>query len=111
VDGTSFAKLLKDPAAKHEREPLFWHYPHWGNQGGIPYSAVRDGDWKLIRFHWKKGEELYNLAKDPGEQTNLADKEPEKRKEMAAILDAKLKDTDALMPIANPNAAKDFNKW
>lgn len=111
VDGTSFAKLLKDPAAKHEREPLFWHYPHWGNQGGIPYSAVRDGDWKLIRFHWKKGEELYNLAKDPGEQTNLADKEPEKRKEMAAILDTKLKDTDALMPIANPNAAKDFNKW
>ena len=111
LDGTSFAKILKDPKAKHEREPLFWHYPHWGNQGGIPYSAVRDGDWKLIRFHWKKGTELYNLAKDPGELTNVADKETEKVKALNAILDAKLKDTGAIMPIVNPNAAPDFNKW
>ncbi|MDX1679836.1 MAG: sulfatase [Akkermansiaceae bacterium] len=111
VDGTSFAKLLQDPKAKHEREPLFWHYPHWGNQGGIPYSAVRAGDWKLIRFHWRKGEELYNLAKDPGEETNLAEKEPAKLKELSAILDAKLIETKALMPIANPDAKKPFNKW
>lgn len=111
VDGTSFAKLLKDPQADFKREPLFWHYPHWGNQGGIPFSAVRDGDWKLIRFHWKKGEELYNLATDPGEQTNLAAQEPEKLKALGAILDAKLKDTDALMPIPNPKAKKDFDKW
>jgi arylsulfatase A-like enzyme len=110
LDGTSFAKVFNALGVEHNREPLFWHYPHWGNQGGIPYSALRDGDWKLIRFHWKKGEELYNLAKDPGEQTNLADKEPAKLKELAAILDAKLKDTDAIMPIVNPNAAKDFEK-
>ena len=111
IDGTSFAKILKDPKAKHEREPLFWHYPHWGNQGGIPYSAVREGDWKLIRFHWKKGTELYNLAKDPGELTNIADKETEKVRALNAILDAKLKDTDAIMPIVNPNAEPGFNKW
>ncbi len=111
VDGTSFAKLLADPSAKHEREPLFWHYPHWGNQGGIPYSAVRDGDWKLIRYYFKKGTELFNLAEDPGEQNNLADKQPEKVKELNAVLDAKLKETDALMPIENPNAKKPFDKW
>lgn len=111
IDGTSFAPLLKDPKAAHTREPLFWHYPHWGNQGGIPYSAVRDGDWKLIRFHWKKGTELYNLAKDPGERNNLAAKQPAKLQALNAILDAKLRDTDAIMPIANPQAAPDFNKW
>lgn len=111
IDGTSFAKLLGNPGAGHQREPLFWHYPHWGNQGGIPFSAVRDGDWKLIRFHFKKGEELYNLAADPGELNNLAGKEPEIRRKLAAILDAKLEDTKALMPIVNPDAAKNFDKW
>ena len=77
-DGTSFLNLLKDPSAKHERAPLFWHYPHWGNQGGIPSSAVRDGDWKLIEFYWKKGFELFDLSKDPGEHRDLAEELPEK---------------------------------
>lgn len=111
VDGTSFVNLLKDPSAKHEREPLFWHYPHWGNQGGIPYSAVRDGDWKLIRYYFKKDVELFNLAKDPGEQTNLAEQEPEKAAELSKVLDAKLAETKALLPIPNPAANLPFEKW
>jgi len=111
VDGTSFAKLVEDPEAKHNREPLFWHYPHWGNQGGIPNSAIRDGDWKLIRYYYKKEPELFNLAKDRGEQTNLAEKEPKKFAELNAKLDAMLKETDALLPVKNPNPKKDFNKW
>lgn len=111
VDGKSFARLLSDPDAKHDRAPLFWHYPHWGNQGGIPFSAVRDGDWKLIRFHWKKGTELYNLAEDPGEKHNLADKETAKAAELGKQLDAFLKDTKALMPDTNPKAKKPFHKW
>jgi len=111
-DGTSFAQLLADPKAKHERAPLFWHYPHWGNQGGSPFSAIRDGDWKLIRFYLKDAEELYNLAEDPGERNNLADKEPAKARELAAKLDQMLKDTDAIMPIRNPAAdGKPFEKW
>jgi len=110
-DGTSFMDLLKDPTAKHTRAPLFWHYPHWGNQGGIPSSAVRDGDWKLIRFYWKKGTELYNLAADPGELHDLAAGNPAKVAELNTKLDAFLKDTDALLPIPNPKAAKNFEKW
>ncbi|WP_193211947.1 sulfatase [Luteolibacter marinus] len=110
-DGTSFADLLQDPAAKHERAPLFWHYPHWGNQGGIPFSAVRDGDWKLIRFYWKKGTELYNLAKDPGEQHDLAKEEPEQVARLAKELDGFLKETGALLPEPNPKAAASFGKW
>lgn len=110
-DGTSFLGLLKNPSARHERAPLVWHYPHWGNQGGIPSSAIRDGDWKLIEFYWKKGIELYNLAKDPGEQHNLATKNPAKVAELKALLDASLRDTDALMPIPNPKAGTPFTKW
>ncbi len=112
VDGTSFAKLLQEPSAKHERAPLFWHYPHWGNQGGIPNSAIRDGDWKLIRYYYKKEPELFNLANDPGEATNLAASEKEKFADLSAKLDAMLKETKALLPIPNPNPAdKPFDKW
>jgi arylsulfatase A-like enzyme len=110
-DGTSFLDLLKDPAAKHERAPLFWHYPHWGNQGGIPSAAVRDGDWKLIEFYWKKGLELYDLSKDPAEQHNLAAKHPDKTAALKAKLDTFRKDTTALMPIPNPDSPKSFSKW
>lgn len=110
-DGTSFLDLLKDPAAKHERAPLFWHYPHWGNQGGIPSAAVRDGGWKLIEFYWKKGFELYDLTKDPGEHHNLAAENPDKVKELKTKLDAFRKDTGAFMPIPNPDAKTPFETW
>lgn len=110
-DGVSFLDLLKEPATKHERAPLFWHYPHWGNQGGIPSSAIRDGDWKLIVFYFQKEPELYNLAEDPGELHNLAGKNPEKLAELKTKLDSFLKETDALKPIPNPNAKKPFTKW
>ena len=52
--------------------PLFWHYPHYGNQGGAPGGAVRDGDWKLIEWYEDGRLELYNLEDDLGEQHNLA---------------------------------------
>jgi len=112
IDGTSFAKLFQDPCVKHERAPLFWHYPHWGNQGGIPNSAIRDGDWKLIHYYYLKETELFNLASDPGERRDLAKQEPEKVKQLQAKLDAMLKDTGALMPISNPDKrSKPFEKW
>jgi arylsulfatase A-like enzyme len=110
-DGTSFASLLKDPAAAHQRAPLYWHYPHWGNQGGIPSAAVRDGKWKLIEFFWKKGIELYDLEADPGERNNLAAEHPERVAALKARLDAYHKETGALMPVPNPNAKKPFEKW
>ncbi|MBF0245497.1 MAG: sulfatase, partial [Planctomycetes bacterium] len=49
VDGLSMMPLLTGSGGLPER-PLFWHYPHYGNQGGTPGASVRLGDFKLIRF-------------------------------------------------------------
>ena len=110
-DGMSFAAALKDPAAANPERVLFWHYPHWGNQGGIPGAAVRRGNWKLIQWFWRKPPELFNLAADPGERTNLAEKHPDilanLRKELAALQ----KETKALMPAPNPSAKPGFDQW
>lgn len=110
-DGKSFAALLENPEAEHPRAPLFWHYPHWGNQGGIPSSAIREGKWKLIEFHWKKGLELYDLEADPGELRNLAKQHPDLVSSLQAKLHAMQKETAALMPTPNPAAKMPFEKW
>jgi arylsulfatase A-like enzyme len=100
VDGMSLVPLLKgEPLA---RGPLFWHYPHYGNQGGAPGGVVRDGDWKLIEWY-EGGVELYNLANDLGEKHDLAAENPEMVKELQAKFAAWRKDVGALMPTANPN--------
>ncbi len=100
VDGRSLVPLLKGGAL--ERGPLFWHYPHYGNQGGAPGGAVRDGNWKLIE--WYEGTtELYNLATDFGEKNNLAAENPAKVKELQAKLAAWRKEVGAVMPTPNPD--------
>ena len=99
ADGMSFAPLFK--GAPLVRGPLFWHYPHYGNQGGAPGGAVRDGDWKLIE--WYEGSiELYNLHDDLSEQHNLAAENPAKVKDLQAKLAAWRKDVGAVMPTPNP---------
>ena len=112
LDGASFAPALKDPAKVNPPRPLYWHFPHWGNQGGVPGSAVRVGDWKLIDWAWSRGTELFNLAKDPGERHNLAAEHPDKVAELRAVLEAFHKNTKALMPAVNPAPGKKpFERW
>jgi arylsulfatase A-like enzyme len=96
VDGVSLVAALKgDPLPDRD---LFWHYPHYGNQGGEPSSIIRSKDWKLILYHEDGRNELYNLADDIGEQNDLADQQPEKVKQLRQKLDAWLTDTGARMP-------------
>jgi arylsulfatase A-like enzyme len=84
LDGVSFAKGLAGGA--FPERPLFWHYPHYSNQGGRPSGAMRDGEWMLIEFYDDGHLELYNLAADPGQKNNLAAKEPERAAAMKAAL-------------------------
>jgi arylsulfatase A-like enzyme len=86
LDGVNLLPALR--GEKLPDRPLFWHYPHYGNQGGSPFSAVRSGDWKLISFHDpKQGMELYNLANDPSEKQDLAADEPDKLRALGEMLD------------------------
>lgn len=99
LDGVSFLPALRGEA--FERAPIFWHYPHYGNQGGLPSSAVRVGDWKLIRWHETKQAELFRLDVDPQEQYDLAAREPEKVTELGLLLNEWLEETGAIMPTLN----------
>jgi arylsulfatase A-like enzyme len=102
VDGKSFIPLLKDPNAKFDRGNMFWHYPHYGNQGGTPGSVIRSGDYKLIEFYEDNRLELYDINKDIGEQNNLVEQMPEKAKELQNYLHKWLKNVKAKIPTPNP---------
>ncbi len=102
LDGVSMASVLKG-GAKPNRDAIFWHYPHYGNQGSSPGSAVRMGDWKLIRWFETGKEELYSLADDPGEHNDLARANPYMRSRLSTRLSGWMRSVDARMPSPNPN--------
>ncbi|MCP4452249.1 MAG: hypothetical protein GY809_12365 [Planctomycetes bacterium] len=86
---------------------MYWHYPHYsGGLGGRPSSTVRMGDHKLIKFYENGHLELYNLAEDIGEQTDLIDKEPRTAKKLHALLKQWRQDVDARMPSPRPLGVK-----
>jgi arylsulfatase A-like enzyme len=101
LDGVSFVPLLRGETMQRGK-PLFWHYPHYANQGGAPNGVIRDGDWKLIEWYEDGALELYNIAGDISEKTNLAAQQPERVKELHAKLSAWRKEVGALMPTPNP---------
>ena len=101
VDGRSFVPLLKG-STNDKVKPLFWHYPNnWGSEGpGIgSFSAVRQGEWKLIYFHANQTLELYNLEKDLGENHNLFESNSELAAQLAETLTQHLISVQAQMPI------------
>ena len=96
------------PALRGEPMPsrsLGWHFPHYWCGGLIsPYSVLRDGDWKIVRWYEYDTEEVYNLAADPTESHDLAKENPAKRKELARQLDAWLKSNQAQLPVLRKKA-------
>jgi arylsulfatase A-like enzyme len=84
-DGASLLPLFRQEG-RFERPAIFWHYPHYGNQGGTPGSAVRMGNYKLIEFFEDRHLELYHLEDDVSERVNLAQEEPQRTKEMHQVL-------------------------
>ncbi|AWI10471.1 sulfatase [Ereboglobus luteus] len=94
IDGVSLMALLENGNVP-ERDALYWHYPHYGNQGGFPASAIRMGDWKLIERLEDGRVHLYNLSTDVGEKNDLAAQEPERVAKMRSQLHAWYKETGA----------------
>ena len=111
VDGISLVSTLRQKASPVR--PLFWHYPHYGNQGGEPCSIIMEGDWKLIHYLETGQDELYDLGKDIGEQNDLLTKHPKLAKEMRARLDQWLKQTNARFPVPDKqfDSAKRDARW
>ena len=103
IDGLSLVPLLKDPKAPFKRDALYWHYPHYSNQGGKPGGAIRSGDFKLIEFYEQGRVELYNLKQDLQESRNLAEEMPGKVQQLEKKLDDWRIATKAQMMMPNPD--------
>jgi len=100
-DGLSLKPIIDNGANLPERA-LYWHYPHYGNQGGDPSSIIRKGDWKLIHYYEDDRYELYNLKKDPYEKTNLANSSAEIASELYNNLNQWLNEVNAQYPKVDP---------
>ena len=101
LDGANITDTIagKPPASR----PLFWHFPNYTNQGGRPAGAIREGDWKLIEQFEDGSLELFNLASDPSETTNLAEQETARVKELLGKLQNWRNSVGARMPTPNPD--------
>lgn len=102
VDGTSMLPALQ--GSTFERGPIYWHYPHYANQGGTPGAAVRYGDWKLAEFFEDEHVELYNIRDDISESHDLAGESEHAaiRERLHRTLTAWGRDVGARRPPVNP---------
>lgn len=112
MDGISVKPLLMDNQPLANRN-LFWNYPHYHKGSGmVPASAVRSGNYKLIKWYEpqlleKEGVyELYDLKTDVGESRNLAKELPEKVKELDELLENWKREVDAQEPLINDGYEK-----
>ena len=106
LDGVSLVSALTGARLAQQREAIYWHFPGYLGAGAdswrtTPAGAIRAGDWKLHEFFEDGRLELYNLKDDVSEKTNLADKTPDKVKELRTKLAAWREQVKAPLPTAN----------
>jgi arylsulfatase A-like enzyme len=104
IDGESLVPLLKGDGILR-RDALYWHYPHYSNQGGRPGGAIRQGDLKLIEWYEDRRVELYDLEQDIGEQHDLAAEHPVEAARLRDQLAQWRESVGAQMPKPNPDYA------
>lgn len=106
IDGVSLKPLLTGGSIPDR--PLYWHYPHYGNQGGEPHAIIRDQGWKLIHYYEDDRNELYHLESDPGERSDVSKTNPARTADLWKQLDQWLSDVGARRPEPDPryDAAK-----
>lgn len=106
-DGASMVPLLLGKTKKSPHEALYWHFPHYSNHGGqSPSGAVRYGNYKLIEYYEHHTVQLFDLSKDPGEQNDLAAKDPATAKKLTNMLHEWLKKSGAKLNTPNPDFGK-----
>lgn len=102
LDGGSFYNVLfHEPDSKVNRifDGLIFHFPHY-NVCGVnePHSAIRIGDYKLVKFWASNRSLLFNISKDIEEKYDLYDIENDK----ALLLETKLSDYLASVDAEDP---------
>ena len=120
-DGESLVGLLRGKGTVNASRALVWHFPYYHPEGpfgrtqariGVndfavsqtrPQSAIRKGDYKLVRFYENDRDELYRLSGDLSEQHDLAAREPEKARELRRELDEYLRSAHARLPLRAGN--------
>ncbi len=100
-DGLNLIPLLAQKKSIPDRS-LYWHYPHYGNQGGRPGGAIRNGSWKLIEWYDDTSRELYDLQSDLSEKENLALSHPDRVSDLSKLLADWRQSVGAVMPSPNP---------
>jgi arylsulfatase A-like enzyme len=103
LDGISFAPTLIGRGEQKRHDYLYWEIH---NSGGLT-QAVRMGDWKYLQSGGKKPPELYDLARDPGEKDNVADKHPEVVATIKQIL-SKARTEERTFPREKQPTIKDY---
>jgi arylsulfatase A len=101
IDGQSFVAAWKE--SRELPRELYWHYPHYANQGGKPGAAIRSGRWKLIEFYEDGRRVLFDLTSDIRENRNLVMQHPQVAAELAQKLMEWRKSVGAKMMEPNPN--------
>jgi len=101
LDGVSLIPVIRGQNLIPERV-IYWHYPHYSNQGGTPAGAVRKGKFKLIEFFDDGHLELYDLEKDISETTDIKEKYPGIVRELHTLLKDWQVRTHAKMTEPNP---------
>jgi arylsulfatase A-like enzyme len=96
IDGRDLTPALRGKSIR--QVPLYWHFPHYRGNDVVPYSIIRDGEWKLIKRYEGNKFELYNLEEDQGEKSDLSAKEPDRVKALDKKLTAWIKKTGARLP-------------
>ena len=101
VDGVDITKVLQGQGEVGNRA-LYWHYPHYSNQGGRPAGAIREGKWKLIQ-HYESGVlELYDVTSGR-EGRNVIESESKVANALVRKLEAWRRANGAQMMMPNPD--------
>ncbi|MCH1865778.1 sulfatase [Nocardioides sp. CFH 31398] len=93
VDGVSVVPTLTGRGRQRARPATYWAYPHFIG-GTRPHAAVREGDLKLVMFLRDRRCELYDLAADPSETTDLAARRGDDTARLRRLLEAHLAELD-----------------
>lgn len=104
LDGYDLQPLLLGQADPNRPETFLMNFPH-AAQASTYFTSYRDGDWKVIYHYYPSAQsngsryQLFNLAKDPSESTNLADSEPSQLQTMVQGLLAAAQAAGAQYPL------------